>query len=126
MIFSEKKKKKGSFLNSWKVPWITFQHKEQFWIFSIALKNSFLSNWRCQGGSRTAATGEMEFFVTILHNFMLLIAIVTVSFMLDGTTALDPTLFACKFWIIFNKWLSIRHKQQFKRRHKLFKINIII
>ena len=63
-------------------------------LFFMSLTNSLLRNWRRSGESRTAATSNMELFVTMVHGCQSLLTIVTMNAMLDVLAAvLDPPLY---------------------------------
>ena len=66
---------KVSFLNSGKI------------LPKICLMNSFLRVWKCGGGPRTAATSNMERFLTLVY-------IVATSCISVAATALDPQMYA--------------------------------
>ena len=79
----------------------------------MSLKNYFLRDWICGGGSRTAGEFDMKLFVTMVHGCEPLITIVVMNSILDvKAVALDPpldgdTLYSpCKFYkfrFTFNK-----------------------
>ena len=58
-----------------------------------------LSQDKCRGGSRNAATSKMERFVTIVNGFQPL-TIITMRSILDVAAVLDPLL-QWYFYIVF-------------------------
>ena len=58
-----------------------------------------LSQDKCRGGSRNAATSKMERFVTIVNGFQPL-TIITMRSILDVAAVLDPPL-EWYFYIVF-------------------------
>ena len=71
-----------------------------------------LSQDKCRGGSRNAATSKMERFVTIVNSFQPL-TIITMRSILDVAAVLDPPL-EWYLYIVFIilRFLSLENKRR--------------